>query len=151
MLSVIVGFMGAIFSMGMDSAQSMYFFKEKKSGENKQTEVVSAILQWRIFWGSVIIIISTFSSPLLNSFFFNGKLSWEYFAIAFSGIFFGQVMSQSAEVMRLLYRPWGFISITLSQSFLSAFFMLICILHFKEGIKGYFLGNAECGTFNYRG
>ena len=142
MLTVIVGFMGAIFSMGMDSAQSMYFFKEKKNGRKRQKIVISSILQWRIFWGSIIIIISTFCSPFLNNFFFNGKLSWEYFAIAFSGVLFGQIMTQSAEIMRLLYRPWGYISITLLQSFLSASLMLIFILHFDEGIRGYFFGNA---------
>ena len=36
-------FMGAILEMGMDSAQSMYFFKHKAEGEAAQARVVSAI------------------------------------------------------------------------------------------------------------
>jgi O-antigen/teichoic acid export membrane protein len=142
MLAVISSFLAAILGMGMDSAQSMYFFKHKEEGQAVRAKIVSSILQWRLIWGSAVVTIATLLAPLLNAAFFNGKLSWEYFAIAFVGTLFAQIMSQSAEVMRLLYRPWGYIGITLSQSLLSAALILTAVLVFGQGILGFFLGTA---------
>ena len=142
MLTVMSSFLAAILVMGMDSAQSMYFFKHKEDGQKVQARIVSSILQWRLVWGTVIVLIATLLAPLLNAFFFNGKLGWEHFSIAFVGTLFAQIMSQSAEVMRLLYRPWGYIGITLAQSLLAATLVLIAILVFDKGIMGFFLGTA---------
>jgi O-antigen/teichoic acid export membrane protein len=142
MLTVMSSFLAAILVMGMDSAQSMYFFKHKDDGRDAQARVVSSILQWRLICGAGIVFIATLFAPLLNAAFFNGKLGWEYFAVAFVGTLFAQVMSQSAEVMRLLYRPWGYIGITLSQSLLSAALVLVAVLVFDQGIFGFFLGTG---------
>lgn len=142
MLTVISSFLAAILVMGMDSAQSMYFFKHKEEGKSLQARIVTSILQWRLVWGSIIVIIATLSAPLLNATLFNGKLSWEYFAVAFVGTLFAQIMTQSAEVMRLLYRPWGYIGITLSYSLLAAALILTAVLLFDQGILGFFLGTA---------
>ena len=138
MLTVVSSLLAAILTMGMDSAQSMYFFKHKDEGKAAQASIISSILQWRLMWGSVIVIIASLSAPLLNAALFNGKLGWEYFAIAFAGTLLAQIISQSAEVMRLLYRPWGYIGITLSQSLLSAAFILTAVLIFEWGILGFF-------------
>lgn len=142
MLGVISSFLAAILVMGMDSAQSMYFFKYKDEGQVAQARIVSSILQWRLIWGSMIVLVATMLAPLLNAAFFNGKLGWECFAIAFVGTLFAQIMSQSAEVMRLLYRPWGFTGITLSQSLLAAAMVLTFVLVFEQGILGFFFGTA---------
>lgn len=142
MLTVISSFLSAIMVMGMDSAQSMYFFKFKKNGKIAQAKIVSAILQWRLLWGVCIVLLATLIAPILNAWFFQGKLSLEYFAIAFVGALFIQIMKQSAEVMRLLYRPWGFIGITLSQSVLSAILILSFVILFDQGILGFFLGTG---------
>lgn len=142
MLVVLSSFLGAILVMGMDSAQSMYFFKHKQEGKAAQARIVSAILQWRLLWGTGIVLIATLSAPLLNAAFFDGKLGLEYFAIAFASTLFAQVMGQSAEVMRLLYRPWSYISITLTQSLLAAALVLLFVLVFDQGILGFFLGAA---------
>lgn len=141
MLTVISSFLGAIIVMGMDSAQSMYFFKHKKDGKPVQAQIVSAILQWRIFWGTIIVIISTIFSPLINAFFFNGELSLKYYLIAFAGVLFSQVLYQSIEVMRLLYRPWSYICMTTLHTFLSTVFVLLLILYLDQGILGFFLGS----------
>ena len=140
MLAVLSSFLGAFLVMGMDSAQSMYFFKHKEEGKAAQARIVSAILQWRLLWGSGIVVIATLLAPLLNAAFFDGKLGIEFFAIAFVSTLFAQVMSQSAEVMRLLYRPWSYISITLTQSLLSAGLILLFVLVFNQGILGFFMG-----------
>ena len=141
MLIVLSSFLGAIMMMGMDSAQSMYFFKHKDQGKQEQTRIISAILQIRVLWGSLVVVAATLLSPILNTLLFQGELSWIYFGIAFSGALFAQIMSQSAEVMRLLYRPWGFVTITLCHSLLGAGLMIICIVFFDKGILGYFIGS----------
>ena len=140
MLTVLNSLLGAVLVMGMDSAQSFYFFERKKAGANAQARVVTAILQWRISWGSGIVILATLVSPLLNKHFFNGQLSWEYFVIAFVGALFAQIMRQSAEVYRLLYRPWGYITITLGQALTSAAIAITLIVGFGFGIMGFFIG-----------
>lgn len=146
MLTVLSSFLGAILVMGMDSAQSMYFFKHKDEGKEAQTRLVSAILQWRLLWGGAIVLIATLLSPLLNAAFFNGQLGPEYFLIAFVSTLFFQVMSQSAEVMRLLYRPWSYIAVTLGNSLLAAALVLLFVLLFDQGILGFFLGAGAAST-----
>ena len=65
MLTVISSFLGSILLMGMSSAQSMYFFKFKKEGHEKQAYLVSSILQLKLIFGTIIVVISTIISPLL--------------------------------------------------------------------------------------
>ena len=142
MLTVISSFFSIILIMGMDATQSVYFFKFKKKGKKAQAQIVSAILQWRLLWGIVIVLFGTLISPFLNVWFFKGLLSWEYFMIAFIGTLFTQVMSQSVEVMRLLYLPFSYICITLGKTILSALLILSFIIFFDKGIIGYFLGTA---------
>lgn len=142
MLVVLSSFVGAILVMGMDSAQSMYFFKHRQEGKAAQARIVSAILQWRLLWGTGIVLIATLIAPLLNAAFFDGKLGLGHFFITFASTFFAQVMVQSAEVMRLLYRPWSYISITLTHSLVAAALVLLFVLVFDQGILGFFLGAA---------
>lgn len=141
MLAVLAGFIGALLVMGMDTAQSFYFFREQHEGKAAQARVVSAILQWRLTWGVAIVVLSTLAAPVLNVLVFEGRLDWRYFAIAFAGTFFGQVMGQSAEVFRLLYRPWSYIILTLSQSLGAATLVLVFVVVLDQGIWGYFLGS----------
>lgn len=142
MLVVINSFLGTLLVMGMDSAQSFYFFEQKESGPRAQARVVTAILQWRLTWGMVIVGIGLLLSPLLNTLFFGGQLTWEYFAVAFVGVLFGQLMSQSAEVFRLLYRPWSYLSITLSNTVASAAITIAVVVWLDWGILGFFVGSG---------
>jgi len=145
MLTVISGILGSILVTGMDSAQSMFFFKHKDEGKEAQASMVSSILQWKLIFGSCIVLLSTLLAPVLNMALFEGRLSLTHFAIAFFGSLFAQVMLQSAELMRLLYRPWAYIAITLSKSVLAAVMILMFVLIFDQGILGYFLG-AGCAS-----
>jgi O-antigen/teichoic acid export membrane protein len=147
MLTIISSFLGSILLMGMDSAQSMYFFKNKQEGHEKQANIVSSILQWRLIFGTIIVVCSTIFSPILNKVFFYGKLDWEYFLVAFSGVLFLQITSQSAEVMRLLYRPWSYIFVVLSQTTLAAVIALVLILKFDQSILGFFWGGVISSLF----
>lgn len=146
MLIVLNSFLGSILVMGMDSAQSFYFFEQKKAGQQAQARVVSAILQWRITWGVGIVLMATMLSPLLNRFFFGGQLSWEYFAIAFASAFFSQILAQSAEVFRLLYKPLSYISITLGQTLCSAAVAITLIVGLGFGILGFFIGSLSAAV-----
>jgi O-antigen/teichoic acid export membrane protein len=140
MLTVLNSFLASLLTMGMDSAQSFYFFDQKKLGQKAQAGVVTAIFQWRATCGVGIVLLATFISPVLNRFFFNSRLSWEYFAIAFGGALFAQLMSQSAEVYRLLYRPWSYISITLLDTLSSAAIAIVLIVFLRLGMLGFFIG-----------
>jgi O-antigen/teichoic acid export membrane protein len=142
MLTVISSFIGAILGMGMDSAQSMYFFKNKEKGKEEQAIVVSSILQWRLIFGAIIVVTATLLGPFFNAFFFNGSLGIEFFLVAFLSTLFGQLLSQSASVMRLLYRPFSFISLTLAQSIFGALMILFFVLVYEQGILGYFIGTS---------
>jgi len=142
LLTVTNSFVGTILVLGTDAAQSYYFFEQKKEGKSAQSDVVSAILQFRLLWGAVMVILSTLLSPLLNHLCFDGKLSWEYFAISFTGALFAQMMNQSAEVFRLLYRPWSYIGVTLGSTLACAAMAITLVVGFHGGIMGYIIGFA---------
>jgi O-antigen/teichoic acid export membrane protein len=140
MLLVINAFLGALLTIGMDSAQSFYFFEQQKNGRLIQAQVITAILQWRLVWGVIIVGAGMLLSPLLNAYFFNGQLAWEYFAFAFIGHLFLQTMEQSAGVFRLLYRPWPYIGITISHAIMSAGITIIFMVWLNWGVLGYLVG-----------
>jgi O-antigen/teichoic acid export membrane protein len=141
MLTLLSSFLAAFMAMGMDSAQSFYFFKQKENGVNAQARVVTAILQWRLVWGTTCVVLIMFFTPLLNKFFFHGGISWHFFAIAFFAALFTQIMKQSSEVFRLLYKPVKYLSITIAHTLSSAAVALILIIVFNKGIIGFFLGS----------
>jgi O-antigen/teichoic acid export membrane protein len=146
MLTVISSFLGAIMILGLDSAQSMFFFKIKKKGEGAQAILVTSILQLRLIWGLIIVVLATLLAPFLNYIFFEGLLSWEYFALAFGGTFLQQTTSQSAEVFRLLYKPWNYLGVTLFQAVLAAGSVLLCVVYYDSGIIGFFIGTFFAST-----
>jgi O-antigen/teichoic acid export membrane protein len=143
MLGLTASLLTALLVMGLDTAQSFYFFKEKDRGKGSQAAVITSILQWRLTVGVAIVICATLSAPLLNALLFQGELSWPYFALAFSGSLFSCVMGQSVQIFRLLYRPWPFILMTLSHTLLAVFVVLILVLAFDRGIISFFIGSAS--------
>ena len=142
MMLTISSLLSAFLVMGMDSAQSFYFFEQKAHGLRAQAMVVSSILQWRLLWGTVIVGVALIGAPLWNRWFFNEDLGFTIFAAAFFGALFSQILSQSIEIFRLLYRPWSYISVTLAQTFLSVAFVLFLIVALRQGIVGFFVGSA---------
>lgn len=141
MLTTIASLLSALLAMGMDSAQSFYFFERKGGGRAEQAAVVTAIVQWRLTWGVLLVAITTLCAPLLNAAFFDGQLGWSHFAAAFAGALLVQLMSQSVEVFRLLYRPWPYVAITLAHSLGTAALVLLLVLGFDQGVLGYFVGS----------
>lgn len=147
-LTILNSFLSLLLVMGMDAAQSFYFFEQKKNGKIAQANVVTAILQWRLIWGSVVVLLATFLSPLFNMLFFEGQLTLEYFIIAFVGILFTQFMLQSAEIFRLLYRPLRYLCITLGNAVLASIISITLVVWLGWGIKGYFVGFCISGVIS---
>ncbi|MDC0528831.1 oligosaccharide flippase family protein [Gammaproteobacteria bacterium] len=145
MLILISGFFGAVMMMGLDSAQSMYFFKYKDEGKSKQAQIISSILQWRLVWGSGVVLVATIITPSIYAVLFNSSLKIEHFFIAFVSTFFAQILSQSIEIFRLLYRPWSFILVSVAEIIMAAILILSFVLIFDYGIFGFFIGSAISG------
>ncbi len=140
MMTVISALLSAILIMGLDSAQSFFFFEQENKGKDQQKKIISSILQWRIIWGLAIILISTILSPLINNWFFGGELSLVFFLVAFFGAFLATLMGQSIEIFRLCFRPWPYIIISILNSALAALIILTLLLVFNFSILGYFVG-----------
>jgi O-antigen/teichoic acid export membrane protein len=134
-------FLSLFLNMGMDAAQSFYFFR-KGEGEDKQkqAQLITAILQWRLTIGLIITIFAIGVSPLLNAWLFDVKLQLSLFAVSFAGTFFYQITLQSAQVFQLLFRPWYFLSITFFQTISSTAISIGLIVLFNKSFIGYFYG-----------
>lgn len=141
MITVISSFLGSLLSMGLESAQSVYFMKHKNDGRNVQSNIVSSVLQWRLTMGFLIVLVATILSPILNNFFFDHTISTALFGISFINILFQQIFAQSTEVLRLLFRPWSYVLITTVQTLTSVSLILLFIIYYDYGIFGYFLGS----------
>jgi O-antigen/teichoic acid export membrane protein len=139
MLSVIGYFFMAVMAMGLDSAQSFYFFEQKEHGVQAQASLVTAILQWRLIAGGLIVLMAIGLSPLLNRVFFDGKLSWVYFAVAFLGFWIMQIGSQNTELFRLTYRPWAYLGLTLTSTITTTAFVVLFVVVLKAGVLGNFM------------
>ena len=142
MLAALTSFLGIIVAMGMDSAQSFYFFEQKKAGKIAQARVITAILQWRLAWGLPMIAGALLLAPLLNRQFFDGTLTLPYFAMSFAGCLGNTLSIQSIELFRLRYHPWGYVSLALGETLLSAVIALLLIFVFDLGILGIVAGSA---------
>jgi O-antigen/teichoic acid export membrane protein len=140
MVTVVNGFLAAAISFGLDLAQNVYFFEEKKKGQHAQKKLVTAIFQLRLILGTAVVIICTLCFPIFNSLFFDDRLPWYYLAITFTGSLFIQISAQSAELFRLLFKPWIASSISLVQSFGSAVVAILMVLILDVGIFGVITG-----------
>ena len=142
LLAMTAALLGAVMNLGMDSAQTYFFFERKQSGREEQARVVSVIVRWRVVWGLVSVLFATALAPLLNALLFQDRLQPIHFVAAFCGVAFSQVLAQSVELYRLLYQPWRFVITTLVATCFAAAGALFCIVMLDMGIAGYFVGQA---------
>lgn len=141
MILVINGIFGAIALLGLDSAQSLYFNKFKEKGIQTQKEVVTSILQLRIAWGGLVLIIATFTLPFWALLVFTENISPQLFFVAFLGTLFFQISSQAIDLLRILFKPFRCVVLTCVQSILTVAIILLLIIKFDWGIEGFFLGS----------
>lgn len=140
MLAIMSSLLSTIIMVGLDSAQSFYYFKDQDNIVTDKQELISSILQWKLGWGILVVLLATSLSPIINALLFNGKLSVIYFAVAFSGALITQILNQSVEIYRLLFKPWSFITFTTLNTIISATLILVLVIYFEKGILGYFVG-----------
>lgn len=143
---VITSLISAVIVLGMDSAQSYFFFEQKKS-KKKQAIIISSILQWKLFWGLIIISVSAIFTPLIINTIFDHEIKWYHYLLSFSHGFLSCIMMQSIEVLRLLYKPVPYVIIGLVNSVIAGLIILLFIVILDYGILGYFLGNAIASLF----
>ena len=108
----------------------------KPTGRKPRPGLSSGILQWRLIWGSAILLAAMLLWSPLNYLFFKQRLTWSYFILSFSGAFFFQIMSQCVEVFRLLERPWSFLGLELGQTLITAAVILV-LVRCDLGILGF--------------
>jgi len=140
MLTIVTSFLSIILMFGMTGAQNFFFFEQKQNGKQHQARLVTGILQFRLIWGVLILAIAMIFSPFLNSWLFDEELTWVVFAAAFSGAWFYQIMSQGADIYRLLFRPWPYLIITTIHSLISAAIAIGLVIWLNGGLTGYFVG-----------
>lgn len=144
-LLILGNLLAAFIIMGMDSALTTFYYKHKMDGASTQSEIISAVLQWRILSGLLLLLIVILSSTVINEKVFSTGLTPITISIAFIGTFFTQILSQCAEVMRLMFRPFKYLSIMLGQSIGAALFSILFIYKFEMGLQGYFMGVLLAG------
>ena len=141
MFSTIGGILSIFMTMGLDSAQSYYFMEAKNKKNHTIQEITTSILGLRIILGIGVVGIVTVFAPFMLDFAFDTKQPMIYLLMVASSIFFANLISQSLEIFRLIYRPWHYIGL----SFIQTIFNIGLILYFTYikhmGIYGYFLGN----------
>ena len=109
LLLTIISFSGIVLNLGMDAAQSHFYFKvEEKSADHKKI-LVGSILTWRIIWSIFLFLVAA----VMISFFGNSVVvssinSFDLTAcLVIAAVV--QVMSQGQELFRLTFQPWKFV------------------------------------------
>lgn len=140
MISVINVLFCSIVNLGLDLGQGIYFFEEKKKGADAQKELVATIFRIRLIWGIIVVIFCTMCFPIFNNLFFDNRLPWQYFLLAFTGSLFVQISAQFASLFQLLFRPWVSSIITISQACGSMAITIGIVLMFDVGVFGVIVG-----------
>ena len=65
-----------------------------------------------------------------------------YFAISFIGTILTQTAVQNAEVYRLLFRPWPYIGVMLTNTVATAALTILFVVYLNGGVLGFFIGNT---------
>jgi O-antigen/teichoic acid export membrane protein len=140
MVSVVNVLLCSVMNLGFDLGQGVYFFEEKKKGVQAQKELISTIFRIRIIWGIGVVIFCTLCFPVFNSLFFDDRLPWQYFALAFTGSLFLQISIQFSDLFQLLFRPLTSSLITISQACGSMAITILIVLLFDVGVFGVIVG-----------
>lgn len=140
MLALVNSFLLAFMTMGMDSALTFFFNEQKENGILSQKKVVSSILKLEIVFGLILVIIAILLAPILNKLFFNNSLTKYLFIISFVGCFFQILFGLTSSIFRLLFKPWKYLFLNLSNSLLTSFITIVLIVKYNYGIKGFFIG-----------
>ena len=146
MFATISGILSILMTMGLDSAQSFYFMETKNNDDADIKTVTSTVLQLRIIFGLIAVILSTLFSSVFLTFAFDQEIPTYYLWFVLASTFFATLVSQSLEIFRLIYKPWQYIGLSIIQSVGGIGFILFFTYVNNEGISGYLKGMA-CASF----
>ena len=140
MFSTIGGILSILMTIGLDSTQSYYFMEAKNKGTYNTKTITTSIVQLRILLGICVIGIITLFAPFILDFAFNSEVPTKYLLMVSLSVFFANLVSQSLEIFRLIYKPWQYIGLSFLQTILNVSFILYFTYFQKMGIEGYLLG-----------
>jgi O-antigen/teichoic acid export membrane protein len=140
MVSLVNVLLCSIINLGFDLGQGVYYFEEKKKGIQAQKELVSTLFRIRMIWGIGVVIFCTLCFPVFNMVFFDNRLPWQYFALAFTGSLFVQISVQFSDLFQLLFRPLVSSIITIVQACGSMAIAICIVLLFDVGVFGVIVG-----------
>lgn len=141
MFATIGGILSILMTLGLDSTQSYYFMEAKNKGTHDIKKITTSILQLRITLGVVLIGLVTLFAPFILDFAFDTRLPILYLVMIAFSTFFANLVSQSLEIFRLIYKPWQYIGLSFLQTISNIGFILYFAYMQDMGIEGYFLGN----------
>ena len=138
LLSTISGLVGAFVVLGMDSAQTYYFYESKT--DNHKREVIRTTIGFNLLWGGFVFLICFSLIPIFNHLLFNGKLPTIYFVIVFGTIFFASFQSTFVNLFRLLFKPWQYLTTSLTNTVLGYGLAIYLVVYLHKHITGYLSG-----------
>ncbi|MFY9100647.1 flippase [Aliarcobacter cryaerophilus] len=141
MFVTISGILSILMTLGLDSTQSYYFMEAKNKSTYDIKKVTTSILQLRITLGVILIGLVSLLAPFILDFAFDTKLPVLYLIMIAFATFFANLVSQSLEIFRLIYKPWQYIGLSFVQTVLNIGFILYFTYIKDMGLEGYFLGN----------
>jgi O-antigen/teichoic acid export membrane protein len=140
MFATIGGMLTILMTMGLDSTQSYYFMEAKNKGTHNIKTITTSIVQLRIVLGMGLIGIVSLFAPFILDFSFGSELPVLYLLMISLSVFFANLVSQSLEIFRLIYKPWQYIGLSFIQTILNVGFILYFTYIQDMGIEGYLIG-----------
>jgi O-antigen/teichoic acid export membrane protein len=135
-----------IVGIGMEGAQSYFFFAREPDGTLSRPQVVSAVLYLRMLWGLTVwcgvlgLLAIVPHGPLRSEGF-----PW-YLAAAAAGVCLEQISGQAADVFRLLHRRRSYALTTGLQAAGGATLGLAFAIGLGWGVTGVFLASASAAA-----
>lgn len=128
-----------VFSLGLDNALFRYF-SQAKTIEEERIWLTSASF-FRIVAMLIFIVLIYFTYPLLNSYLFEGKLTYNIFCIVLASIFLSSIGALSEVVIRTQRKPKVLVSIQIVSMIISVALSVYLVLYLKWGVKGALLAS----------
>ena len=140
MFATVGGILSILMTMGLDSAQSYYFMEAKNSKTRKIEEITTTVLGMRIVLGITVVGVISILSPFILDFAFDTNVPKYFLFMVATSIFFANLISQSLEIYRLIYKSWHYIALSFLQTVSNIGLILYFSLYQDMGLSGYFLG-----------
>ncbi len=139
LLTTVSGFVHVFMSLGMDSAQTYYFY-ESRDNEHKK-KVIRTTLGFYISWGIIIFLICFGLIPVFNQILFDGESPEIYFIMVLVTAFFTNLQSNFTNLFRLLFKPWNYLTTSLTNTILGYGLAILLVVYLQKHISGYLFGH----------